>query len=241
MDPITMMLLGTGVSALSSLPQWLTGNTQGNRADEMEKSLGDRPQMQLAKGYSDALASAEEQAKMTRLPGQGAIEGRLDQTTANTVSSLERMGLGGADMINGASRAYGNQLSAETDLGVKAAGMRLNNQQLLRNQENIVGDQENQIWKTNELDPYMQKSAAIAALKESSIKNENSGLMNLFGSIGNGLMGAGVLGSRQGNWWDKFTGGGSGAGNFKSSAGATDSQEKNIFDLMSYGGMTLPA
>lgn len=238
MEPESMMLLGTGLSALGSLPQWFTGNTQENRAGELESTLGSRPKMSLAKGYQDALESAKEQANLTRLPGQDAIEGRLDQTTASQVTMLERMGLGGSTMINGASRAYGNQQEKENELGVSAAKMKLDNQKLLREQENIVGNQENEIWKTNELDPYLQKSNAIMALKEGGLRNKNSALMNLFGSLGNGLMGMGMMGGKGGNWWDKLSGPDS---SFKTSVGGADGEESGLFDLLGYGNKTIGA
>lgn len=236
MDPLTMMLLGTGISALSSIPQWLTGDKQDDRADELGKNLV-RPKAELASGYADALKSAEEQAKMTRLRGQSAIEGRLDQTTANQVAMLERLSLGGADMINGSSRAYGNQQDKENQLGIAASDMWSHNQDVLRNEQHIVGDQENRIWDINELQPYENTAAAIQALKEGAIRNKSSALKNVFGSLGNGIVGAGLTQSGTGNWWDKLTN--PSASSLKTGVGASDSLERSLFDVLGSGNQLM--
>lgn len=242
--------IGLGITAAGTIYQVYQGEKQSDRADDLQSGLGPRPQMQLAQGYTDALTSAQQQAKMTRLPGQGAIEGRLDQTTANQISMLERASLGGPDMINAASRVYGNQQDAENQLGISAASMRLHNQDILRNEEHIVGDQQNQLYGINQLQPWQDKSNAIAALREGSMRNINAGVQNLAGTVGNGLMGYGMR-QHQPNWYEQWAKSPSGQndayGNsmynnggqytgFKTSVGGTP--QRNVLDGM-FDGMSM--
>lgn len=232
MDPLTLMLIGGGVSALSSIPQWLTGDTQEKKASEMEKNLV-RPKMVMPSGYTEALNSAKTQAGMTRLPGQSAIEGRLDQTTANTLAMLERTTTGGPELINAAGRVYGNQMEKENELGVSAANMYLHNQDILRNELHNYGTMENELWKVNELDPYQQKAIAVQALKEGAIRNKDAAWKNLFGVAGNTLMGIGMSGKGGGNWWDKFIGSDSSISSSESGSGRADLGTQNILDRLS--------
>lgn len=183
--------LSVGFGLLSSIPQWLTGNSQEERANELSSKLV-RPTMGIPESQTRALTSAEEQAKMTRVPGQSAIEGRLDQTTANKIAMLERLGGGGPTTINAASRAYGDQLDAENKLGIEGANMYLRNQDVLRNELGQTAGYEQQAWNWNERMPYEQKATAIEALKEGGMRNKFAAWNNVFGGLSSlfGGMGA---------------------------------------------------
>lgn len=196
--PLATTLLSSGYDLWQA-------NQQGKRADELQRNTV-RPLFNIPESEKKSLLSAEEQARMTRLPGQSAIEGRLDQTTANQVNMVERMGTGGATSINAASRAYGMQQDKENELGIAAANMRLNNQQILRDELDENAQWQNKAWEWDTANPYMQKMAAIAALREAQLRNRNTGVKNLIGGLGNtAMMGAmgddGVTGGGDG-WFD---------------------------------------
>jgi len=168
---------------LASLPQTLLGGYQ------MIKGYGsdnDRPDYNIPEQATNALKSAERQAAERRMPGQSAIEGRLDSTTANTLQTIERMIDSPISGINAASRAYGNQLEKETDLGVKAADFALRNQDILRSEQNRMAEWENKQEDWNTRTPYLQKAAQLSALKE-------AGLTNLAGGLTDALTGAATM------------------------------------------------
>lgn len=208
MDPVTMFLIGQGINLASTIPQWLRGYQQEKRADELGKSLT-RPVMGVPESQKQALSSAEAQSTMTRLPGQSGIEGRLDQTTANTLAMLERLSTGGPTMINAASRAYGNQMNAENELGVNAANMYLRNQDIYRNELGKTAEWENRAWQWNEMQPYLQKVNAIEALREGGIRNKYGAGQDLFGVLGNTATGLSFFDTDTS--WMKDLFGGSGA------------------------------
>jgi hypothetical protein len=189
----------------SSAYDWWTSYQQGKRADAMQKN-NVRPNLGIPESEQRSLASAENQAKMTRLPGQSAIEGRLDQTTANQVAMVERQGIGGATSINAASTAYGNQQQKENELGIASANMQLNNQQILRDELDENAGWQQKAWDWNVGDPYMSKQTAIASLREAQLRNRNTAFKNLVGGLGNtammGMMGDdGEMGGGDG-WFD---------------------------------------
>lgn len=193
-------LIGLGLNLLSSVPQWLSGRDQEARADELAAN-NRRPTFAVPESQNRALASAEYQAGMTRLPGQSGIEGRLDQTTANKVAMLERLSPGGATTINSASRAYGQQMDAENDLGERASNMWLRNQDVLGNELDDQADYEMKAWDWNERQPYQDRSAAIEALREGGMRNKNAAWKNVFGA-GSAFFGNLMGGNADMSWLD---------------------------------------
>lgn len=186
-------------------------NQQGKRADQLQRN-NVRPEFKIPESQKRALTSAENQAALTEIPGAAAIRGRLDRTTADQVAMVERMGPGGPTSINAASRAYGQQMDRENDLGVESARMRLANQGILRDELHDNAEWEQKAWDWNTGQPYLQKQQAIAALREAQLKNRNTGFKNLLGGLGNtalmGMLGDdGKMGGGDG-WFESMTGGG---------------------------------
>jgi len=176
MDPFTMMML-------ASLPQTLLGGYQTIKG---YGSDNERADFKIPEQQVNALKSAERQAAEKRMPGQSAIEGRLDSVTANTLQSLERLMDSPVAGINAASRAYGSQLDKETDLGIKAAEFNLQNQGILRSEQNRMAEWQDKAEQWNTRDPYLRKAAQLSALKE-------AGLTNLAGGITDALTGAATM------------------------------------------------
>ena len=182
MDPITMSLLA---SAVSNLPGMVLGGSQLMKSNRMNPV---RPEYEIPESEKRALGVAEGLASQTRLPGQSAIEGRLDQTTANSLATIERMGYGGASDINAASRAYGNQQDKETELGVAAAGFNIQNQKNLEQALNKMAVYEDKQWQLNEQQPFLDDSRAKAALYEGGMQNLVGGFKDTAGGVSNILL-----------------------------------------------------
>tara|TARA_R110000868_G_scaffold186320_2_gene428732 strand:+ start:3343 stop:4182 length:840 start_codon:yes stop_codon:yes gene_type:complete len=217
--PLPLLAIGAIASAAGSLPKWYQAWKQSNLADDMQKDLK-RPDFEIPKSEIESLQSAQAQAGMTRMPGQSAMEGRLDQNTANQINTIQRMGTGGANDINAASRAYGMQQEGENTLGLNAANMFLGNQQILRNELNQNAEWQNKQWQWDKQMPYETSAKAIAALKQSSAENLNSAVGDITGGISNMAL-AGYMGQTKG-----FDLSGNKIG---SAAGATSETAGNIF------------
>lgn len=162
----------------STISQSQTAIDQRHQAKELEKN-NIRPIYTTPASETEALRLARlaSENDISRLPGQAGIEGRLDQTTANQISMLERMSMGGPDLINAASIAYGNQQQAENQLGVEAARYsadvnRFNDQNYQR-QLGIDADYQDKAWDWNFRMPYDQRYALMQALKGASQQNSN--------------------------------------------------------------------
>jgi hypothetical protein len=186
--PVPLLAIAAGASALSTLPNWYQSWKQSERADELAKGLK-RPDFEIPQSELESLQSANAQAGMTRLPGQSAIEGRLDQNTSNLVSDIERMGTGGPNDINTASRAYGMQQEGENKLGVDASNMFLRNQDILRSELDENAEWQNKKWDWDKKQPYENTANAIGALRESSARNFDTAWKDLTGGVSNLAMG----------------------------------------------------
>lgn len=182
------LLVGAGLSALSTIPNWYQAWKQDQRADELAKGLK-RPDFEIPQSELESLASAQAQAGMTRLPGQSGIEGQLENTAANEVANVERMGTGGANDINAASRVYSGLQGKQNELGIKASDMWLRNQDVLRSQLDQNAEWQQKKWEWDKQQPYENTANAISALREGSARNFDTGWKDLFGGGANLAMG----------------------------------------------------
>jgi hypothetical protein len=197
-----LLPLAIGLSAASSIPNWVAGFNQKKQASQLEKDLV-RPEYEIPEEQKNALSSAENQAAMTRLPGMSAMEGRLDQSTSNLVDTIERSGPGGPTSLNAASTAYGMQQDKITDLGIKGSQMWLGNQNTLRSEQNRMAEYENKKWGWDKADPYLQRTDAIRSLKEGSMRNFDNAAKDLFGGAANIALGA-YMGQGDKTWNELF-------------------------------------
>jgi hypothetical protein len=178
------LALPIALSAMSSIPNWMAAFNQNKQAKQLKSEL-QRPDFEIPESANRALQSAQTQAGMTRLPGQSAIEGRLDQATANQVDMVERMGIGGPTSINAASQAYGMQMGKENELGIAAASNWNQNQAGLRDQLGRMSEWEFKKWNWDKRLPYENKADAIRALTEGAMRNADAGAKDLFGGAAN--------------------------------------------------------
>jgi hypothetical protein len=200
------LILPIALSLAQSIPNWMAGIKQNRLANDLQSELK-RPDFEIPESQTQALNSAKNQASMTRLPGQSGIEGRLDQTTANQLDSIERLGVGGAMGLNAASQAFGNQQSKENELGTVASQQWTRNQDVLRSQLDRMSEWEFKKWAWDKQMPYQNKAEAIAALREGSMRNFDNAAKDTFGGAANMLLADSLYGNKDLSWVDKMFGG----------------------------------
>lgn len=196
--PLPLLAIGAISSAISSLPSWYQAWKQDQQANELAKNLH-RPDFEIPESEKAALENAKAVASMTRLPGQSGIEGKLERTAADEVANVERMGTGGANDINAASRIYSGLQTKENELGISAANMFLGNQGVLRNQLNTDAEWQNKKWAWDKQMPYINTANSIAALRGASTQNFNNAWQDVFGGGANLALGEYLKGGGVGN------------------------------------------
>lgn len=199
------LMVPIAISMAQSIPNWVAGFEQRNLAKKLQGELN-RPEFEIPEAADKALRSAETQAGMTRLPGQSGIEGRLDQTTANQIDMIERMGPGGPTSLNAASMAYGNQQSKENELGIAAAENWNRNQEGLRRELAQMSEWEYKKWAWDKKMPYENKADAIRALTEGSMRNFDNAAKDVFGGAANMLLADSLYGNKDLSWVDRMFG-----------------------------------
>jgi len=244
-------IIGSGLGSLAEGGyDWWLANQQKDKVNQLEQN-NVRPEAVTPQADIDALNNAKGLASMTRLPGQNAIEGKLDEITANKVALAERNGIGGPTSINAASRAYGDQMDKENELGVAAATNYNKNQAALRDEEHNIGNNERSNWDWNYGQPYTAKQKAIAALKGSSLNNQTQAFSNISGGLTMGLSSASdafnwfgdgakttptVKNDGYGNWYNP-TPDNTGAPNYGKDINNPDSDYSNLTEKLINGGM----
>lgn len=182
MDPLLTPIL---FSDTTKIPELILGGSQLMKSARINPV---RPEYEIPEAENRAIGLSKNLASETRLPGQSAIEGRLDESTANELATIERMGYGGASDINAASRAYGNQQDKETQLGVSAANMRLQNQRNYQQALDRYAMFQDKKWQLNKMDPYLRDAQAKAALYQAGMTNLTGGAKDIGGGISNLLL-----------------------------------------------------
>lgn len=139
------------------------------------------PSWHLPEAAQKELDLARNLASNPRLPGESTIEGRLDQATTNSISTLQRNSDTPAGIINGASRAYSKQQEEESKLGISAAENYNRNQMLY---SKALGDMagweakgnewNRDKWNYDENLPYAQSQGRV-----------NAGIQNIVGGANN--------------------------------------------------------
>lgn len=141
---------------------------------------GDRPELKMPDPLKDYYAFAENKASRSLLPGQARIEDQISQTVGNAVDSAVSFTGSGVEAGAMATAAYGNEINARRDLGIKAAEYRDQNETDLQNARLKMADFITKQFEVNQLAPWLNQTAAFNQMKSAAIDN-------LFGGVGGGL------------------------------------------------------
>jgi hypothetical protein len=176
---------------------------QRNKAKKLEKANA-RPDYEIpeaaneAMGASrDSLGVAQTMAAQNLLPGQERIEAKLGQGAAQAIGGVREAGGGGAGMMAAIAGINTNQNNAIADLGVRAAEFKQDNMRNLQgayldmaNAHSMYAGYQEKQWEWDKANPYLERAAAIRALKGASQQNA-MGAIDTMGAGAIGYMGSG--------------------------------------------------
>jgi len=154
------MALPSLVKGATSLYQMYQGNKLGKTKEE---------KYEIPESAKAALSSAQSQAAMKQLPGQGLMEDKLRRSTASGTNAVQQMGGGSAGM-GAMVDMLANEQNKQSDLDIQAANMYQANQGMLRNQlGNMAGYERQQ--NQRDLDVYDQTMSESSDLKGAAMSN----------------------------------------------------------------------
>lgn len=187
MDPISVAMLGAQLVAPTM--QFIQGRKQGKQADELAKNLTD-PVYNIPSSAEAALANAEAMARSRYMPGQTALQNRIEQGTANAMSDVMRFSRSPQDALSAITAIGARNNDLELDLASRAAMDYQNRQAQLRQQQGIMAGYEEKKWTNDVLNKFLRDSAAASALENASIRNKYEavkGAANAAGTFMGGL------------------------------------------------------
>jgi hypothetical protein len=168
------------LNIIPSIFQGITGRNQLKQASQIE-AQNPRPEAVIAPSIEKATNFAYGKTLASDIPGGEMYRNEIKGATA--------AGMRQASELSEGSEAYGmfrqlvgREQNALGDMAKttaqQVAGYDANYQEALMNKAN----EENRIWQWNEGDKYLSAAAIAQQLRDSGLRNVNSGMKNVFGS-----------------------------------------------------------
>lgn len=186
-DPISAAMLGLQLAAPTM--QMIRGIKQGKQADKLSENLTD-PVYNIPSSAEAALANAQAMARSRYMPGQTALQNRIEQSTANAMGDVMRFSRSPQDAMSAITAIGARNNDMELDLASKSAMDYQNRQRELRQQQGIMAGYEEKKWTNDVRDKFLRDSAAASALENASIRNKYEavkGGVNAVGTFVGGL------------------------------------------------------
>lgn len=177
------MLASAIVSAIPEIYKFAQGVKDKNLAKDFANKPRPTLDVPIPQAILDSVRMAKNRAGVVGIPGQGAIQNKIDGNTSAGTRSLIETQQGGASAAAGIAALDANANAATEDLGVKAGTQNLADlaaytHTTLPMLAGYEADKFNKEWDWNQRDPYLQSMAAASALR-------NSGEQNMYGAIDN--------------------------------------------------------
>jgi hypothetical protein len=178
-------LLGAIIGGGVNLAKGIFGGIQASKANkQMKQLMANRPQYQISQGYKDAFSTYQRLAN-SQLPGYDIMQGQIGESTAKTMDYAERGAMGSNQYMSAALQSQDKELEAIKNLGLMSAQWRGQQQQNLIQGQQMMGQQQDVQFQTNQLDPWNMKANMAAEKAGVGMQNLFSGIEGLGSSINN--------------------------------------------------------
>lgn len=145
---------------------------QSKYASDLKREMGPRPELGMSQYSQDALSTLESLTRIG-LPAE-AEKLFLDNLNASTSDALR-----GANTMNAGLNAVGGIYGQKTDALAELLAMdsqaMVDARKDLAGQQNLMAQQEKEMFYTNELQPYLDKQTEYQSLLGASIANRQAG------------------------------------------------------------------
>jgi len=158
-------------------------------ANKMNKGF-ERPVMEIPQSIENAEAMARMMAANPYLPNQRQMEQALDTSYAQGAANIGTSAGSSSEALSALTQLQGSRMTAQNDLNSQAALTQRNNQLNYLNFLQNKAPYEQQVWDYNINQPYMNKAAAIQAMRGAGMENFFSGVK---GSIAGSTQGGAAM------------------------------------------------
>jgi hypothetical protein len=117
------------------------------------------------------------------MPGYDAMSSQIGESTAKTNSYLERGAMGSNQFMSGALQSQDKELDAIRNLGIMSAQWRTQQKQNLIQGQQMMGQQQDVQFQTNQLDPWNMKANMANEQRQAGNQNLWNGLEGMSGNL----------------------------------------------------------
>jgi hypothetical protein len=181
MDPSSVAMLALQLGAPTI--QMIQGIKQGRESKRLSENLTD-PVYNIPSSAEAALANAEAMARSRYMPGQTALQNRIEQSTANAMGDVMRFSRSPQDAMSAITAIGARNNDMELDLASRSAMDYQNRQRELRQQQGVMADYQDKKWTNDVLNKFLRDSAAASALKNASMRNKYEAAKGAFNAGG---------------------------------------------------------
>jgi len=155
-----------------------------------------RPEYKIPDALQTYLLNARQRANTYGLPGQGALENKINAQSGIGTQTLMQSQQSPASIAAGVAALDQNSKGAMAQLGVEGARFKAGQQGAQDNALQMMAAEQKKQWEWDRQSPYLNAMAAAAALNGAGMQNIQGG-MNQVAQSGSTLAGGGGGGSQQ--------------------------------------------
>lgn len=174
-----MAAIGLVIAAIPSIIKAIQGISQGQQSKKYADEQ--RPAYEIPEELKQMLASARDQAAMTKLPGQSLAEENIRAATSKALTASKEATDSPVNILGAASQLAKQEQESMRGLAGLQAENWAANQANLREQLGLMGAEKQKQWMWEKQLPYEESMATAAALQEAGGENLMSGLSDLAG------------------------------------------------------------
>jgi hypothetical protein len=181
------LLTGGLISGGINLAKGIFGGIQAARATKELKKLK-APTYERPEEIGDLVKLYQERANISQLPGQEAMESRMDANTASSIGAAERVAPSSVAALGAVTDIYGKKQDAIRDLAVTFANYKAQRQGELGGALQTAAGYSDKEFEMNKWLPYQVKMNELMSQKQAGIENLFGGAEGI-GATANNLMG----------------------------------------------------
>ena len=181
----TSEIIAQVLNLIPSIFQGITGLSQMRQARDIE-AQNLRPEAVVAPSVDKLVNYSYGRTLATDIPGGTIARNEIKGATAAGLRAATERGEG-SEAFGFMGELVGREQNAFSDFAGKTAREISGYQGDYMNALGVRANEENRVWDWNKGDPYLQAAAIAQQLRDSGLKNINSGVKNVFGSSAEAL------------------------------------------------------
>lgn len=176
----TSEIVSQVLSLIPSIFQGITGRRQLRQANQIEAE-NPRPEAVVAPSIDRLGNYAYGQTLSQDIPGGELYRNEIKGATSAGLRAASELGTG-AEAYGMLGELVGREQNSFAELAKLTADRVAGKESAYANTLLSKADEENRVWEWNKAQPYLQAAQTAAMLRDSGLKNVNSGVKDVFGS-----------------------------------------------------------